>query len=180
MAAKLWKIDVAHSSVSFAVRHMVIARVRGRFKRFGGELWLDDQDAAAARVEARIDAASIDTDEQRRDAHLRSPDFLDAARYPEISFRSTGVDPDVGRVLRVTGDLFMHGVTRPVVLAVRAEGQGRDPWGKQRAAFSARTAVDRHDFGLRWNQTLESSGLLVADRIDLELEIEAVAAPAPA
>jgi polyisoprenoid-binding protein YceI len=179
MAAKLWKIDVAHSTVSFAVRHMVIARVRGRFKRFGGELWLDDQDAVAARVEARIDAASIDTDEQRRDAHLRSPEFLDAARYPEISFRSTGVETASGRALRMTGDLSMHGVTRPVVLAVRSAGQGRDPWGKQRAAFSARTAVDRHDFGLRWNQALESGGLLVADRVDLELEIEAVAAPSP-
>jgi polyisoprenoid-binding protein YceI len=171
-----WSIDPGHSAVHFGVRHMMFTKVRGRFTRWSGELRLHPEHLASSSVEVTIEAASIDTADAQRDGHLRSPDFLDADRFPTITFRSTKVE-DLGEgKLRVSGDLTIHGVTRPVVLDTEYAGRAQDPWGNDRAGFAARAAVDRTDFGLRWNQALETGGVLVGNKVEIELELEAVAA----
>jgi polyisoprenoid-binding protein YceI len=171
-----WSIDPGHSAVHFGVRHMMFTKVRGRFTRWSGELRLNPEHLASSSVEVTIEAASIDTADAQRDGHLRSPDFLDADRFPTITFRSTKVE-DLGEgKLRVSGDLTIHGVTRPVVLDTEYAGRAQDPWGNDRAGFAARAAVDRTDFGLRWNQALETGGVLVGNKVEIELELEAVAA----
>lgn len=176
MANSKWNIDAAHSSLQFSVRHMVITKVRGAFKGYSGTLELDEnRDQALARVDVVIDAASIDTSEPKRDEHLRSQDFLDVAAYPTLAFRSRSIDRSGDRY-RVTGDLTIHGVTRSVTLDAEFQGQGKDPWGGQRAAFSAKTSVNREDFGLTWNQVLEAGGVLVGTKIDIEIEVQAVQA----
>ena len=167
-----WNIDTTHSSIGFSVRHMVFAKVKGRFTSWKGTLELDPTDATKASVEVTVDAASVDTGTPDRDNHLRSADFFDAARFPEVTFRSTGVER-AGAALRLTGALTIRGVTRDVVLEVRDGGRAKDPWGNQRVAFSATTSIDRREFGLTWNQALEAGGLLVGERVDLELEIQA-------
>jgi polyisoprenoid-binding protein YceI len=184
MATQRFDIDTTHSGVHFTVRHLVISKVRGRFTRFSGTVWLDDQNPAASRVEAFIDADSVDTNEPKRDGHLRSPDFFDVAQFPQITFQSTRVEAagaaGAGGELRVTGDLTIHGVTRPVTLAAESLGRAKDPWGGERAGFSAKLSVDRKDFGLQWNMALEAGGFVVGDKIDIELEVEAVKAVAAA
>ena len=169
-----WNIDPVHSGINFSVRHMVVSKVRGRFTKYSGTLAIDDADLTRSTVEATIDAASIDTGTAQRDTHLRSPDFLDVERYPEITFRSTRVEGDSPGGFRLEGDLTVHGVTRPVVLDVEYHGWTTDPWGGRRAGFSASTEVDREDFGLTWNVAIESGGVLVGKKAHLELEIEAV------
>lgn len=175
MTTSRWNIDTQHSGVHFTVRHMVIAKVRGGFTRFQGSIDFDDKDASTARVGVRIDAASIDTREPKRDEHLRSPDFFDVAKYPELTFESTKVEQD-GSEYRITGDLTLHGVTRPVVLVAEYQGAGKDPWGNERIAFEAKTTVNRKDFGLGWNQVLEAGGVLVGEQIEIALDIQAVKA----
>jgi len=169
-----WDIDTSHSSVGFTVRHLVISKVHGRFTRWSGTLVLDPAHPAGSSIEARIETASIDTTEPKRDAHLRSPDFFDAEKNPELTFRSTGVRPAGDQRYELAGDLTMHGVTRPVVLQVEALGQAKDPWGAERVGFSARTAIDRRDFGLTWNQALETGGVMVGEKVEIAIEIEAV------
>ena len=172
-----WNIDTSHSGVHFSVRHMVIAKVRGAFDEFSGTVELDEANPAASKVSVRIDAASIDTREEKRDAHLRSADFFDVENYPELTFTSTKVEKaDDG--YRVTGDLTIRGVTKEVVLAAESLGAGKDPWGNDRIAFSATTAVNRKDFGLTWNQALETGGVLVGDKIEISLDVQAVKAAA--
>ena len=180
MATKHWDIDVSHSAIHFWVRHMVISKVHGRFARWSGAIELDEQDLGRSSVAVRIDAASIDTQVADRDAHLRSADFLDAARFPELAFTSRKVERD-GNDLRVTGDLTLHGVTREVVLQAEYAGTGKDPWGNERAGFSAKATLDRRDFGLVWNAALETGGLLVGEKVEIAIELEAVkrAAAAP-
>lgn len=174
MATERWEIDASHSGIHFSVRHLVIARVRGQFSRWTGALVVPDGDFTKASVEAIIDASSIDTGVADRDAHLKAPDFFDVAQYPEIVFAATRFEPTGEVEGRLVGTLTIKGISREVVLTVERHGQAKDPWGNVRAAFSARTSIDRKDFGLTWNQTLETGGLMVGDRVDLEIEIEAV------
>lgn len=180
MTTPRWNIDTAHSGVQFTVRHMVIAKVRGAFKRWQGTVEFDESDLltslATARVSVRIEAASIDTHEPKRDEHLRSADFFDTEQFPAITFESTRVERVSSDRLRVLGDLTIHGVTRSVELDTEYLGQGKDPWGNQRIAFSARTAVNRKDFGLSWNQVLEAGGVLVGEQIEISLDVQAVKA----
>jgi polyisoprenoid-binding protein YceI len=176
-----WDIDVGHSAIHFHVRHMLISKVHGRFARWSGALQLDPKDLTRSSVEVKIDAASIDTQVADRDAHLRSADFLDVAKHPELTFRSKRVE-QAGGGLRVVGDLTLHGVTKEVTLEAEFAGTGKDPWGNERAGFSAKAALDRRDFGLVWNAALETGGVLVGEKVEIALELEAVkrAAAAPA
>ncbi len=174
MATNRWDIDVGHSAIHFWVRHMVISKVHGRFARWSGAIELDPQDLSRSSVEVKIDAASIDTQVADRDAHLRSPDFLDVAKYPELTFRSRRVEKGGGSGLRITGDLTLHGVTREVTLEAEFAGTGKDPWGNERAGFSAKTSLDRKDYGLAWNAALEAGGVLVGEKVEISIELEAV------
>ena len=176
MANSKWNIDASHSNLQFNVRHMVITKVRGAFKAYSGTLELDESQGLALRqVNVVIDASSIDTAEPKRDGHLRSQDFLDVATYPTLTFQSRSIERKGSRY-QVEGDLSIHGVTRPVTLDAEFEGQGKDPWGGQRAAFSAKTSINREDFGLSWNQVLEAGGVLVGTKIEIEIEVQAVKA----
>ncbi len=172
----VWTIDPAHSNVEFAVRHMMISTVKGRFADVAGTLTLDDRDPTRSRVEVRIGVASIDTRAEQRDQHLRSADFFDVERYPELTFTSTRIARDGGGY-RVTGDLTMHGVTRAVDLRATEEGRTRDPWGNDRIAFSASATLNRKDYGLGWNQLLETGGVVVGDEIKIALDAELVKQP---
>ncbi len=168
-----WDIDVAHSAIHFHVRHMVISKVHGRFARWSGAIQLDTADPTRSSVEVTIDAASIDTQVADRDAHLRSADFLDVAKYPNLTFRSTRIEK-VGAGYRVTGELALHGVRREVVLEAEFAGTGKDPWGNERAGFAARATLDRRDYGLTWNAALEAGGVLVGEKVEITIELEAV------
>jgi polyisoprenoid-binding protein YceI len=174
MASEKWEIDSSHSGIHFSVRHMVVAKVRGQFARWSGTVLAEDGDLARAKANVVIDASSIETGVADRDAHLKSPDFFDVANFPEITFTSNGVEKQSDEALRVTGDLTIRGVTREVVLEVEYAGRTKDPWGNDRAGFTAKTAIDRKDFGLTWNQVLEAGGVMVGDRITIEIEVEAV------
>ncbi len=174
MANETWQVDGAHSAVSLTVRHMVISKVRGRFGKWSAKLALDTADLSRSSVEVEIDAASIDTGVADRDAHLRSPDFLDVARYPALRYRSRRVEVVSPERLRVVGDLTIRDTTREVALDVEYGGQGKDPWGNQRVGFTATASLNRKDFGLTWNQALETGGVLVADRVDVEIELQAI------
>lgn len=168
-----WAIDPAHSNVQFAVRHLMISTVRGRFFGVGGTITLDEQNLAGSSVVVEIDAATIDTREERRDTHLRSADFLDAARFPTNTFRSTRVEPRRGDAFRIVGDLTIRGVTRQVVLEVEQTGRGRSPDGTEVIGFEATTKINRKDFGLTWNVALETGGVVVGDEIRITIDIEA-------
>jgi len=178
MTTRAWQIDAAHSGIHFSIRHMMFSKVRGRFVRYSGTIDLDEADFTRSAVSASIDAASIDTGTAQRDAHLRSPDFFDAEKFPELKFRSTRIEKLDDARYRVVGDLTIRDVTREVILDTEYGGGGKDPWGNERVGFVARTALDRKDFGLGWNQVLEAGGVLVGDRVEIELEIEAVKATA--
>ncbi len=179
MATNRWDIDVGHSAIHFWVRHMVISKVHGRFAKWAGAIELDTEDLTRSSVDVKIDAASIDTQVADRDAHLRSPDFLDVAKYPELSFRSKRVLRD-GAGYRIVGDLTLHGVTREVTLEADFAGTAKDPWGNERAGFSAKTSLDRKEFGLTWNAALEAGGVLVGEKVEISIELEAVRSAAKA
>lgn len=175
MTTQTWQIDSAHSGIHFSVKHLVIARVRGQFGRWTGALSVPDGDFTRATVDVTIDATSIDTGVADRDDHLKSADFFDVASYPEITFRGRRVEPAEGSDgFALAGDLTIRGTTREVVLEVASAGQTKDPWGNVRAIFAARTAVDRKEFGLTWNQALETGGVLVGDAVEIEIEVQAV------
>jgi len=178
MATTTWNIDPTHSGIHFSVRHMVIAKVRGSFKAFSGAVQYDEQSPASSSASVRIEAASIDTGVAQRDAHLKSADFFDVEKFPALPFESTKVEKGSGNSLRVTGNLTIRDVTREVVLEVEQLGVGKDPWGQTRAAFEAKTSIDRRDFGLTWNQALETGGVLVGEKIEIALEVQAVKAQA--
>ncbi len=173
MAQQNWQVDGAHSAVNLTVRHMVISKVRGHFAKWNARLALDTADAARSSVEVDIEAASIDTGVADRDTHLRSADFLDVEKFPTLRYRSRKVEVVSKDRLRVVGDLTIRGVTREVPLDVEVGGQAKDPWGNVRG-FSATTSINRKDFGLTWNQALEAGGVLVADRVDIEIELQAI------
>ncbi len=172
---KTYVIDPKHSSVDFTVRHLVISKVRGQFRVVAGKVQLADS-AIPVSVAAEIEAASIDTREEQRDGHLRSADFLDAETYPTLTFASTQVTPKSATAFTLTGDLTLHGVTRSVSLEAEVEGRTIDPWGLDRIGYSAKGKISRKDFGLAWNQLLESGGAIVGDNVDIQLELEVVPA----
>jgi polyisoprenoid-binding protein YceI len=172
-----YTIDYQHSDVGFSVRHMVFAKVRGHFTKWTAELAFDAADPSKSSVNVSIDAGSIETREPQRDAHLKSADFLDAEKFPKITYKSSKVEKAGDKKYAVTGDLTIHGVSKPVKLEVEELGGGKDPWGNQRIAFSAKTRIDRGDFGLKYNQVLETGGVLVGEHIDIEIDVEAIAKP---
>ena len=174
MNTQTWQIDSAHSGIHFAVRHLVIAKVRGQFSRWTGALEVPAGDFGRAKVRVTIDASSIDTGVADRDAHLKSPDFFDVETHPEITFTSDRVEALGDDRYRVVGSLTLRGVTREVALDVEASGIAKDPWGNARAGFSARTSLDRKAFGLTWNQALETGGVMVGDKVEIEIDLEAV------
>ena len=174
MTSERWEIDASHSGIHFSVRHLVIASVRGQFSRWSGALIVPDGDFAKTIVDVTIDASSIDTGVADRDGHLKSADFFDVAHYPEITFKASRFEQQGDAEGRLIGNLTIKGITREVVLNVVRHGQAKDPWGNERAAFSAKTSIDRKDFGLTWNQPLETGGVMVGERVDLEIDIEAV------
>ena len=174
MTTQTWQIDSAHSGIHFAVRHLVIAKVRGQFSRWTGALTVPDGDFSRATVDVTIDATSIDTGVADRDAHLKSADFFDVASFPELTFRGRRVEATGDDRFALIGDLTIRGTTREVALDVESAGQTKDPWGNVRAGFAARTSVDRKEFGLTWNQALETGGVMVGEKIEIELEVEAV------
>lgn len=174
MTTHTWQIDSAHSGIHFSVRHLVIAKVRGQFGRWTGALSVPDGDFSKATVDITIDATSIDTGVADRDNHLKSADFFDVASFPEITFRGQRLEPAAAERFVLTGDLTIRGTTREVALEVESAGQTQDPWGNLRAVFSARTAVDRKQFGLTWNQALETGGVVVGDKVEIEVEVQAV------
>jgi polyisoprenoid-binding protein YceI len=174
-----WDFDHAHSSIDFTVRHLLVSKVRGRFTKWAGTLELDEQDLAASRVNVTIDVASVETHEPQRDAHLRSGDFFAAAEHPQITFKSTRVEPHGSDRLRVTGELTLRGTTREAVLDVERAGVlAKDPWGKRRAGFTATTTIHRKDFGVSFNQVLDQGGLALGEEVAVAIEIEATTAVA--
>lgn len=172
-ARATWQIDPSHTSVEFAVKHMVVTTVKGLFSEVSGTIELDEQDLSRSLARAEISAASIDTRWPERDAHLRSADFLDAENFPTLTFRSTAIEPNGDRY-KLYGDLTIRGITRPVVLEAEFNGQGKDPWGGTRAGFSATGTIDRKDFSMTWNGALEAGGLLVGDQVKITLDVEAI------
>ena len=175
-AQETFNIDVDHSQVGFAVRHLMVATVKGSFRRVTGKLVVDARDVTKSYVEAEIDAASIETRQEQRDTHLRSADFFDVETYPTLSFRSRKVQAGRDGKLIVTGDLTIRDVTREVTLNVDELNRGKDPWGGQRIGLTAHTSIDRTDYGLTWNQVLEAGGIAVGNEVKITLEIEAVLA----
>ena len=171
--ATSWKVDPSHSHAEFAVRHLMISTVKGRFAEVTGTLTGDETDPANASIELIIPVAGIDTREDQRDAHLRSADFFDVEHFPAIKFTSANV-AKAGDGFTVTGDLTIRGVTRPVTLKVAPGGRARDPWGNERLGFSAATTINRKDYGLLWNQALETGGVLVGDEVKVTVELELI------
>ncbi len=172
-----WNIDPAHTVAEFKVRHMMIANVKGHFSRVSGVLIRDESDRASDRVEATIEAASIETRDGQRDAHLKSADFFDVEKFPTLHFKSTGIRVVDEGELSVEGDLTIRGVTRKVRFAVEGPtSPGKDPWGNTRIGLSASTKINRKDFGLTWNTALETGGILVGDDITITLDAQFVKA----
>ena len=176
MASETWQLDPIHSSIGFSIWHLVISKVHGRFGKWNGTVQIDDALASASNVQAQIDVASIDTNEPQRDAHLRSAGFFDVARFPEIAFTGKRVERLGEDRYRVTGELTMRGVTREIALDVEETGRIKDPWGNNRVGFAARTAIDRKDFGLTFNQQLDTGGLMLGDKVEIAIEVEALQA----
>lgn len=177
--APAWQIDSAHSAAQFAVTHMMVSTVRGQFNKLAGTVNWDGKAFESASVDIVIDATSIDTREPKRDDHLRSADFFDVAKFPTITFKSTRIDPAGEGKLRMTGDMTIRGVTRPVVFEVSGPTPAiKDTGGNARVGASATTTVKRKDFGLLWNRTLDSGGVVVGDEVNVTVDIELVSRPA--
>lgn len=168
-----WQLDPAHNLIEFSGRHMMVTTVKGRFKSAKGALVIDETNPSRSSVEVDIDASSLDTGNEQRDTHLKSPDFLDVANNPTITFKSTRVEPVGSDHARITGDLAIRGVTRPIVLDAELIGRNKTPWGAEVMGFEARTTINRKDFGLNWNVALETGGFLVSDTIKIEIHSEA-------
>jgi polyisoprenoid-binding protein YceI len=176
-----YEIDPAHSSAQFSVRHMMITNVRGGFSGIKGTIVYDSENPAASTVEAVIDVATISTLDVQRDAHLKSADFLDAEKYPTITFKSKKVESTGTDEAKVTGDLTIHGVTQEIALKVEGPTQeGKDPWGNIRIGASAATKIKRSVFGLTWNAALETGGIMVGDELKIDLEVQMIKAASTA
>ena len=183
--ASTWDVDPAHSTVEFSVRHMMVTTVKGQFQKVKGTVELDEKDPTKSTVEVSIETASIDTREAKRDAHLKSPDFFDAAKFPTLTFKSTKVEKAGKGKFKVTGDLTMHGITKAVVLAVEGPSASiKDPFGRTVRGVMATGKLDRKDWGMTWNKALDSGGLVVSDEVKLEINAElaerTATPPAPA
>jgi polyisoprenoid-binding protein YceI len=173
-------IDSAHSAANFSVKHMMVSNVRGAFSKVTGTANIDEKDITKSTVEAVIDATTVNTNEPKRDEHLRSADFFDTAKYPTITFKSTKVEK-AGQNLKVTGDLTLHGVTKPVVLDVEGfTTEAKDPWGNTKRGGTATTKINRKDFGLGWNSVLETGGVAVGEEVAITLDLELNKKQAPA
>jgi len=169
-----WQIDTKHSQIEFAVRHMMLSTVRGRFKQFSGDITIDEQHPENSSLTATIDVASIDTGDEGRDAHVRNADFFDVAQYPTATYTSTRIEKSGDDTYTVYGDLTLRGVTREVPLELTLEGVTKDMQGQRRAGFTARTSFNRKDFGLTWNVGLETGGVLVSDKVTITIEAQVV------
>jgi polyisoprenoid-binding protein YceI len=169
--AGTWTLDAAHSTVGFTVRHMMVSKVRGRFSDFTAEI-VTTTDPLQSRVDATIQMASIDTGDEGRDGHLRTNDFFDIEEFPTMTFRSTGITGS-GSDYQITGDLTIRGVTKPVTFDLEYGGFGKDPWGNTRAGFTLTGTINRKDFGMAYNAVLETGGIMVGEKVSVELDIEA-------
>jgi len=169
-----WQIDAAHTGVAFSVKHLMISRVKGQFGAVSGSLVLDERDFTRSNVHVTIDVSSVDTREEKRDAHLRSPDFFDVEKFPTMTFMSRRIERTGDDTFTLVGDLTIRDVTREITLAVTNEGRQKDPWGGERIGFSATTTIDRRDYGLTWNQALETGGVLVGNDVKISLDVQAV------
>lgn len=169
-----WEFDKSHSTVGFKVKHMVIANVKGQFNSYDGSIEFDGKDFSTAAVQVTVDVASIDTQNEDRDKHLRSSDFFLADSFPKMTFKSKKVVPGTGNEFKIVGDLTLRGVTKEVTLDAEFNGTIDDPWGNTRAGFSATAKIDRQDFGLAFNKVLETGGLVVSDEVKIEIEVEAI------
>ena len=183
--ASTWDIDPAHSTVEFSVRHMMVTTVKGQFQKVKGTVELDEKDPSKSTVEVSIETASIDTREAKRDAHLKSPDFFDAAKFPALTFKSTKIEKAGKGKFKITGDLTMHGITKAVVLAVEGPSASiKDPYGRTVRGVMATGKLDRKDWGMTWNKALDSGGFVVSDEVKLDINAElaehSVTPPAPA
>jgi polyisoprenoid-binding protein YceI len=173
--ADTWQIDPAHTNVEFTVRHMMISNVKGQFEKTSGTITTNGNDPTTAKIDATIDASSINTRVDKRDAHLKSPDFLDVEKFPTITFKSTKIEADGPNKWKVTGDLTLHGVTKPVVVEVESSGAPiTDPSGKMRAGASATATISRKDFGIVWNKAMETGGVVVGDEVAISIDVEAI------
>ncbi len=176
MTTTTWQLDSAHTSIEFAVKHLMIATVRGRFGAAQGAIEVDETHPETAKVEVTVDVMSIDTRQEQRDAHLRSSDFFDVEKHPTLRFVGRRIEGDIRKDFKLIGDLTIRGVTKEVALNVTNEGQGNDPWGNVRTGFSASGKIDRRNFGLTWNQALEAGGIAVGDEIKITIDAEFVRA----
>ena len=172
--ADTWNIDPAHTMVEFSVRHMMISNVKGVFQKTSGTINVNGTDPSSVQIDATIDATSIDTRVEKRDNHLKSDAFLDVAKYPTITFKSTKIEADGTDKWKITGDLTLHGVTKPVVLEVQNTQPIKDPAGKTRAGASATTTINRKDFGVSFNMPMEAGGVMIGDDVAITIEVEAV------
>ena len=172
-AKTVWKLDPAHTLVEFSAKHLMISTVKGRISGVEGGILIDETEPTNSSVEATLDARTLDSRIDQRDQHLRGTDFLDVEKFPEIKFRSTDIQGDEQN-FKLTGDLTIRDVTRPITLDVTFEGRTKDPWGGERVGFSAKGKIDRRDYGLTWNVILESGGLTVSNDIKIQLEVEAI------
>lgn len=173
-SAAEYKIDPTHSTVGFKIKHLAISTVAGSFTDFTGSFEFEPNKIEASKAEAQINIKSVDTNQGKRDDHLRSPDFFDVAKFPEMKFVSKKVSDVKGDTFKVDGDLTIHGVTKPVTLDVTFGGVAKDPWNNERAAFAATTKINRKDFGLTWNKALETGGLVVGEEVAVNIEIEGI------
>lgn len=172
-----WNIDYAHTHLQFTARHLMISKVRGEFDRFTGEVNLDRQNPENTTVDIRVETASVNTREDKRDAHLRSADFFDAENYPVMTFKSKRVEVIDDTRARLVGDLTIRDITNEVVLNVNYEGEAKSPWGATSVGFSGKTTINRKDWGLNWNVALETGGFLVGDTIRIDIDLELVQQP---
>lgn len=172
-----YKVDNAHSQIQFTVRHMMISKVRGWFEKFDGTFHLDEKNPTASTVDVKIDAASINTREPQRDAHLRSADFLDAENFPYLTFKSRKVEVLDESHAKLYGELSIKGISRPVSLDVEYTGSAKSPWGTTSVGFNGRAVINRKDWNLNWNKALETGGFLVGDEITVDIELELVQVP---
>lgn len=176
MTKTKWAVDPTHSSVEFSIRHMMFTNVKGAFQTYDATIEADPNDLTTANISFSVDLASVDTKNEDRDNHLRSADFFDVENKPKMTFTSTKVEKKDEGEYAVTGDLSLNGVTKPETFDVTFEGQGKDPWGNEKAGFSAEGTLNRSDYGLTWNAALEKGGVLVGDKVKVSLEIQAAKA----
>jgi len=172
MNAQNWNLDNSHSSVNFSITHMVVSEVQGSFKKFTTKVEATKDDFTDAKIDFTIDANSVNTDNEDRDKHLRSSDFFETEKYPEIKFVSTSIKKISGKTYELKGNITMHGVTKPAVFTLTFNGIIKDPYGFQRAGFKAKTTIKRSDFNLSWNKTLDAGGVVLSDEVNIELNVE--------